>query len=73
MLITAGILSWKWLNHQPQEQQALKPLRKTLEVNERILKSAVFDSSHLAKKYTEKDAAKNVRANGWDRHAKNVG
>ena len=65
VLITAGILSWKWLNHQPQEQQALKPLRKTLEVNERILKSTVFDSSHLAKKYTEKDAAKNVRANGW--------
>ena len=52
VLVTAGIFAWKWLNHQPQEQQALKPLRKTLEANEKILKKAVFDTSHLAKQYT---------------------
>lgn len=63
-LITIGIFSWKWLNHQPDDQGALKPLRKTLEVNERILKSAVFDSSHHTKEYSEKDAAKKVRVNG---------
>lgn len=64
LLVTAGIFSWKWLNHQPQEQQALKPLRNTLEANERLLKKTVFDTNHLAKKYSEKDAVKNVRVNG---------
>ena len=64
MLITAGIFAWKWLNHQPQDQQALKPLRKTLEANEKILKHVVFDTSHHAKQYTQKDAVKNVRVNG---------
>lgn len=64
LLVTAAIFSWKWLLHQPTEQQALKPLRKTLEVNEKILKKAVFDTSHLAKQYSEKDAAKRVRVNG---------
>jgi len=58
-----AIFSWKWLLHQPQEQQALKPLRKTLEANEKIFNS-VFDSSKLSKVYTEKDAAKYVRVNG---------
>jgi DMSO/TMAO reductase YedYZ molybdopterin-dependent catalytic subunit len=64
VLLTGGIISWKWLNHQPAEQGALKPLRKTLETNEKILKTAVFDTSHLAKRYSEKDAVKNVRVNG---------
>lgn len=63
LCIIAGIASWKWLLHQPQEQQALKPLRKTLEANERILRST-FDSSKKSKVYSEKDAAKKVRANG---------
>lgn len=63
VLVTAGIFAWKWLNHQPQEQQALKPLRKTLQVNEKILKST-FDTGKLSNVYTEKDAAKNVRVNG---------
>jgi len=51
------------LNHQPTEQGALRPLRKTLEANEKIFNS-VFDSSKLSKVYTEKDAAKYVRVNG---------
>ena len=42
---------------------ALKPLRKTLEANERLLKST-FDTGKLSKVYTEKDAVKNVRVNG---------
>ncbi len=63
VLVTAGILAWKWLNHQPTEQGALKPLRKTLEANEKILK-ATFDTGRKTKIYTEKDAVKNVRVNG---------
>src|SRR5215471_16401128 len=64
VLVVAGIFFWKWLNHQPAEQGALKPLRKTLEANEKVVKAAVFDTSHLAKQYSEKDAVKNVRVNG---------
>src|ERR1051325_3507485 len=64
VLLLAAIFFWKWLNHQPTEQGALKPLRKTLEANENILKKAVFDTDHLAKEFPEKDAVKNVRVNG---------
>ncbi|HYK45248.1 MAG TPA: molybdopterin-dependent oxidoreductase [Parafilimonas sp.] len=64
VLLLVAIFFWKWLNHQPTEQGALKPLRKTLEANEKILKTAVFDTDHLAKEFPEKDAVKNVRVNG---------
>ncbi len=63
VLVTAGIYTWKWLLHQPTQQQALKPLRKTLETNEKVF-TKVFDSGKLSKVYTEKDAAKRVRVNG---------
>ena len=63
LLATAGISAWKWLNHQPKEGLALKPLRKTLELNERLLLST-FDTGKLSKVYAEKDAVKNVRVNG---------
>ena len=63
VLVAIGIFAWKWLNRQPTEQMALKPLRKTLELNERLLKST-FDTGKLSKVYTEKDAVKNVRVNG---------
>jgi DMSO/TMAO reductase YedYZ molybdopterin-dependent catalytic subunit len=63
VLVTTAIYAWKWLNHQPTEQGALKPLRKTLEANEKILKST-FDTSKKTKIYTEKDAVRNVRVNG---------
>jgi len=63
LCIIAGIAAWKWLLHQPTQQQALKPLRKTLEANERILQST-FDSSKKSRVYNEKDAAKKVRVNG---------
>ena len=63
VLIIAAIFAWKWLLHQPKEQLALKPLRKTLEANEKIFQST-FDSGKLSKVYTEKDAVKRVRVNG---------
>jgi DMSO/TMAO reductase YedYZ molybdopterin-dependent catalytic subunit len=63
VLVTGGIFAWKWLIDQPKDQGALTPLRKTLEVNERLLTST-FDTSKKAKTYDEKDAVKNVRVNG---------
>ncbi|MEP6513090.1 MAG: molybdopterin-dependent oxidoreductase [Parafilimonas sp.] len=63
LLTALAIFSWKWLNKQPTEQGALKPLRTTLETNEKIFKST-FSENKLSKTYTEKDAVKNVRVNG---------
>ncbi len=63
LLTALAIFSWKWLNKQPTEQGALKPLRTTLETNEKIFKST-FGENKLSKTYTEKDAVKNVRVNG---------
>ncbi len=63
ILVIAGIFAWKWLNNQPGDQGALKPLRKTLEVNEKLLTST-FDTSKKAKIFDVKDAVKNVRVNG---------
>ncbi len=57
-----SIFSWKWLNNQPKEAGALKPLRTTLETNEEILTSA-FSEHRLVKTYTPAEAAKNVRVN----------
>ena len=63
-LIIVSVVAWKWLLHQPTEQNALKPLRKTLEFNERLLKKDVFDTNHISKRYAQQDAVKHVRVNG---------
>ena len=57
-----GIFGWKWLNRQPQEQNALQPLRKTLQANETLLK-ATFSNNKLVKTYSKAEAAKKVRVN----------
>lgn len=63
LFIISGFFAWQYLLRQPKEQGALKPLRKTLETNEKVL-TKVFDTAKLSKIYTEKDAAKRVRVNG---------
>jgi DMSO/TMAO reductase YedYZ molybdopterin-dependent catalytic subunit len=63
VLGVAAFYSWKWLNNQPQEAGALKPLRKGLTADEKIF-SSYFSKNRLAKTYAEKDAVKNVRVNG---------
>lgn len=57
-----GITGWKWLNHQPREDQTLQPLRNTLETNEKILTST-FSENRLVKTYPTSAAVKNVRVN----------
>ena len=61
--IAIAYFTWQWLNHQPQEAQALKPLRKGYEVNEKIFRSTL-GSNAKAKEFTVADAVKNVRVNG---------
>src|SRR5207253_349117 len=65
LFITAAWSTFKWIKRQPQEAGALKPLRKTLNFNEKVF-SAVFDNNHLVKEYPVSQAAKRVRVNGMD-------
>ncbi len=61
--VTGGVYAWQWLNSQPKVDLTLKPLRKTLEANEKIFKGAL-DSSTQVKEYPIAAAVKNVKVNG---------
>ena len=62
IIVTAFL--WRWLNNQPEEGQALRPLRKSFKANEKIF-SKVFSDQHLAKTYPVSEAVKKVRVNGY--------
>ena len=57
------VIGWKWLNQQPEDDKALKPLRAVLNANASLFEKAVSDK-HLAKTYPVSKAAKKVRVNG---------
>jgi DMSO/TMAO reductase YedYZ molybdopterin-dependent catalytic subunit len=63
LLLLLAILVWKWLNHQPKEQAAIKPLRKVLNYNEDVFNN-FFSNKHLAKTYPLSAAVRKVRVNG---------
>jgi DMSO/TMAO reductase YedYZ molybdopterin-dependent catalytic subunit len=63
LLIVVAIVLWKWLNHQPQEQGAIKPLRKVLNYNETVFNN-FLSNDHLAKTFPASAAVKKVRVNG---------
>src|SRR5215210_3336558 len=63
LLMSAGWATFKWINRQPREAGALKPLRRTLEFDEKVF-SGVFDSNRLVKEYPVSKAVKRVRVNG---------
>ncbi len=56
---------YDWVNRQPKEDGALRPLRKVLGFNEKVF-SKVFNSNKLVKEYPVSAAAKRVRVNGMD-------
>lgn len=60
-LIPVGI--WKWINSSPKLNNALAPLRKTLEFNEKLTGKLLSDS-HLAPTFPVSQAQKKVRVNG---------
>jgi DMSO/TMAO reductase YedYZ molybdopterin-dependent catalytic subunit len=60
-LIPVGV--WKWINSSPKLNNALAPLRKTLEFNERLTGKSLSDS-HLAPTFPLSQAQKKVRVNG---------
>jgi DMSO/TMAO reductase YedYZ molybdopterin-dependent catalytic subunit len=63
IMIIAAVLSWKWLQRQPEEQGALRPLRKVLNYNESFFGN-FFSHNHLAKTFPLNAAVKKVRVNG---------
>ncbi len=63
LFLAICVASWKWLQHQPKEQGALRPLRKGLNVNESIF-SGMFSNNHLVKTYPVSMAVPKVRVNG---------
>ena len=65
LFFTACIFSWKWLQHQPKENGALKPLRSALYANEKLFKG-LAGANGVAKTYDKSDAVKKVRVNGSD-------
>lgn len=60
-----GWLAYKWVKNQPLAAGTLKPLRKSLNFNEKV-SSALFSSDRLVKEYPVSQAAKRVRVNGMD-------
>ena len=63
LFFAAVIMGWQWLNRQPTEQGALKPLRTVLNTNEFIFTN-LFSNSHFAKTYSKNLLAPKVRVNG---------
>ena len=60
-LIPLGV--WKWINSSPKLNNALAPLRKTLEFNEKLT-GKLLTNSHLAPTFPLSQAQKKVRVNG---------
>ena len=60
-LIPLGV--WKWINSSPKLNNALAPLRKTLEFNEKLT-GKILSNSHLAPTFPVSQAQKKVRVNG---------
>ena len=62
-IVPVGI--WKWINSSPKLNNALAPLRKTLEFNENLT-SKLLSDSHLAPTFPLSQAQKKVRVNGLE-------
>ena len=60
-LVPLGV--WKWINSSPKLNNALAPLRKTLEFNEKIT-GKLLANSNLAPTFPLSQAQKKVRVNG---------
>ena len=63
LFIAACIFAWRWLQHQPKTDGALKPLRTVLNINESIF-SGLISNDHLAKTFSVNSAVPKVRVNG---------
>jgi DMSO/TMAO reductase YedYZ molybdopterin-dependent catalytic subunit len=63
IFICLSLAAWNWLNRQPKDAGALKPLRTAMSANEKIF-SGVFSDSHLEPEYPKTSAVPRVKVNG---------
>jgi DMSO/TMAO reductase YedYZ molybdopterin-dependent catalytic subunit len=63
LLIAGALVSWKWLNHQPESAGALRPLRSVLTFNEAVFSTFISDN-HQSKTYSLSAVAPKTRVNG---------
>ncbi len=63
LFIGVSYASWRWLQHQPKVEGALKPLRTGLDINENIF-TAFFSTGKASKSFGKNLAAPKVRVNG---------
>ena len=63
LFIAGCFFTWQWLQKQPKEQGALKPLRMVMNANEKLFSNIVSDE-HKAKTFSPFVAAPRVRVNG---------
>lgn len=63
LFVAGAIFFWVWLHRQPTDQGALKPLRKGLDLNEKIF-SNILSNDHQAKTFSPSKAEPRVRVNG---------
>ena len=63
LLSATAFWGWKWLGKQDEEEGVLAPLRKMLNINEKV-NDLFFGNAHLAKEYPKSIAVKQPRVNG---------
>lgn len=64
LFIAASVFAWKWITRPSDTANgSSKPLRFVLDKNEEIF-STIFSDGHISKKFSKKDAVKQVRVNG---------
>jgi len=63
LLIIGAVICWNWFNNSPEDNGALRPLRKVLTANEDIGRK-LFKNRNLAKEYPKSKAENKVRVNG---------
>lgn len=63
IFIVLCLAGWNWLQRQPKDNGALKPLRTAMDANEKIF-SGVFSDEHLEPTYPVTSAVTRVKVNG---------
>ncbi len=66
LLIVAGLFSWRWLTHQPEDNSVPRPLRAVLNGNEKFFTNFIYSPSNVSRTYSPTYAAPKVRVNGDD-------
>ncbi|MDP9053784.1 MAG: molybdopterin-dependent oxidoreductase [Acidobacteriota bacterium] len=59
----AAVAGWRWLNHQPLDNEIPAPLRRVLGFNARVVRGTLYSNGHLVKTYPA-SAVRPIKVNG---------